>query len=62
MWYFIIGLLIAVGIAIWSAVISMEEFEEDICRAEWWMALAYCAVLWPVFIVALILIASKRLI
>ena len=61
MWYFIIGVIVAVGITIWQAAASIKAFEEDICRSEWWLALLYCAVLWPVFIVALVLIASKKL-
>lgn len=62
MWYFIIGVIVAVGVTVWQAVNSMEEFEEDIRKNEWWLALLYCAVLWPVFIIALVLIMTKRLV
>lgn len=62
MWYFIIGLIVALGITLWQAFTSTDEFMEDVSNSEWWAALLYCAVLWPVFIVALVLIASKKLV
>ena len=62
MWYFIIGLIVVIGIILLQAIGARDEFKQDIRTGEWWLALGYCLIAWPVLIVAFMLIASKKLI